>query len=341
MKAAVIGAGSWGTALAQVLALNGHNVSLWARDAKVVRGINENGYNPRYVSNALLSDNIVATTSYSDALRGAKAAVIVTPSKLLRGVGQAFCGLVADDLPIIVCSKGVEGGSGLLPVEVFEAELGGADRLAVLSGPNHAEEVIRAIPAGTVVASSSAETAAFFQDLFASDTFRVYTSSDVTGVELCAAFKNVIAIAVGIAYGIGFGDNTAAMLMTRGLAEMNRLVCACGGLPLTCLGLAGAGDLIATCTSQHSRNRRFGEMIARGGTMASWEAETSMVAEGALACKTLDVIARAHAVELPITDAVRNVVWEGGDARTLGSALINRPLTTEFYGIDGPASFEG
>lgn len=333
MKIAVIGAGSWGTALSQVLARAGHNVGLWARKPEVVRTINAEHYNPRYLSDEKLSENIVATLSYKDALLRAQAAVIVTPSNLMRGVARALNEVVDDQFPLIICSKGVEEGSGLLPVEVFASEMGNPDRLAVLSGPNHAEEVIRNVPSGTVIASSSLETASFFQELFATDTFRTYTSDDVLGVELCAAFKNVIAIAVGVSYGIGFGDNTAAMLMTRGLAEMSRLVVKCGGQAITCMGLAGTGDLIATCTSQHSRNRRFGEMVAKGGTLEEFSAQTHMVAEGALACKTLQTLAQAHGVELPITDMVRAVVWEGEKPRIAATELLNRPLKAEFYGF--------
>lgn len=333
MKVAVIGAGSWGTALSQLLASNGHNVGLWARKPEVVQGINRNHANPRYLSDSVLSESIVATTSYRDALLRSKAAVIVTPSNLMRGVARALADVVDADFPIVICSKGVEEGSGLLPVEVFEAELGNASRLAVLSGPNHAEEVIKGMPAGTVIASPDADTAQLFQGMFASDAFRTYTSDDVCGVELCAAFKNVIAIAVGVSYGIGYGDNTAAMLMTRGLAEMSRLVVRCGGQAITCMGLAGAGDLIATCTSEHSRNRRFGEELARGGTLDAFRERTHMVVEGALACKTLKTLADAYHVELPITDVVRSVVWDGFDPREVASALAARPLKTEFYGI--------
>ena len=155
----------------------------------------------------------------------------------------------------------------------------------------------------------------------------------MTGVELCAAFKNVIAIAVGLSYGLGFGDNTAAMLMTRGLAEMSRLVVKAGGQAITCMGLAGTGDLIATCTSEHSRNRRFGKMVAEGKTLDDFTQETHMVAEGALACKTIGTLAAHYGVELPITEAVRAVVWEGAEPKEIGRALADRPLTTEFYGI--------
>ena len=333
MRRAVIGAGSWGTALAQVLAGNGHDVGLWARKPEVAAAINADHRNPRYLSDVVLSERIAASSSHEEVLEGACAAVIVTPSSLMRDVADRLAGLVAEDFPVIVCSKGVEEGSGLLPVEVFEAEMGNAARLAVLSGPNFAAEVIRGIPSGTVVASPDAGTAAFFQELFASDAFRTYASDDVIGVELCAAFKNVIAIAVGVSYGIGFGDNTAAMLMTRGIAEMSRLVVRCGGQALTCMGLAGTGDLVATCTSEHSRNRRFGKLLAEGGTLEEFTERTHMVVEGALACRTLKTLADAYGVELPITDVVRSVVWEGADPRDVAKTLTSRPLTTEFYGL--------
>jgi len=333
VKVSVIGAGSWGTALAQLLAENGHNIGLWARKPEVIASINQEHKNPRYLSDIELSENIVATISHKDTLKNAVAVVVVTPSNLLRGVARALAPIIDDDLPIIICSKGVEEGSGLLPTEIFESELGNMDRLAVLSGPNHAEEVIKQVPSATVIASTSSATAEFFQDLFASETFRTYISNDVRGVELCAASKNVMAIAVGLAYGLGFGDNTAALLMTRGLAEMGRLVAACGGQSLTCMGLAGTGDLIATCTSEHSRNRRFGKMLAEGSQIEDFTEKTHMVAEGALACKTLKTLADNYDVELPITNLVRSIVWEGVDIDEAAASLASRPLTTEFWGI--------
>lgn len=333
MRVAVIGAGSWGTALAQLLAVNGHDVALWARKQEVVDGINLQHANPRYLSDSKLSEAIKATTSVDDAIANALAVVVVTPSSIMRQVACNMAGKVSDDTPIVLCSKGVEEGSGALGVQIFEEELGNATRLAVLSGPNHAEEVIKGIPTGTVIASSSSQTAAFFQDLFAWDSFRTYVSDDVVGVELCAAFKNVIAIAVGVSYGLGFGDNTAAMLMTRGMAEMSRLVAKSGGQAITCMGLAGAGDLIATCTSKHSRNRSFGEELASGGTLEAFRERTHMVVEGALACKTLQVLSERFQVELPITDIVRSVVWEGADAHTAALSLTQRSLKSEFYGL--------
>ena len=186
--------------------------------------------------------------------------------------------------------------------------MGNEERLAALSGPNHAEEIVHGVPAATVVASESRDRSVLPRPA-RSAAFRVYTSDDVLGVELCAAFKNVIAIAVGVSYGLGYGDNTAAMLMTRGQAEMSRLVAAAGGNAMTCMGLAGTGDLIATCMSRHSRNRTFGEALARGVTVEQYEAQRHMVAEGALACKTIATLSQRYGVELPITDVVRGLVW--------------------------------
>ena len=333
MKIAVIGAGSWGTAVANLIATNGNNVSLWARRGEVARAINTEHKNPDYLSNWPLHNDVVATTSLHDALNRAHAAVIVTPSKLMRGTARAMREMISEDFPIVILSKGVEDVTGLLPVEVFEDELGNKERLAALCGPTHAEEVIHSVPSATVVASSNAETAELLRDVFASDSFRVYTSTDVNGVELCAAFKNVIAIATGISYGLGYGDNTAAMIMTRGLAEMGRLVVKAGGDSMTCLGLAGAGDLIVTCTSQHSRNRRFGEGLAKGQTVEEFESQTHMIAEGALACKTLRVLADRFEVELPIADAVYSIVWNGVSASDVAQTLISRSLKPEFYGM--------
>lgn len=340
MKVAVVGAGSWGTALSQVLAGNGHDVALWARSPEVVAGVNGEHRNPRYLTDAVLSPRVRATLSFAEALDGARAVVVVTPSHVMRSVGAELAGLLVPDVPVVICSKGVEEATGMLPIEVLADVVGGPARMAVLSGPNHAEEVICGKPAATVIASDSAGTAVFFRDLFAADAFRTYTSSDAVGVELCAAFKNVIAIAVGISYGLGFGDNTASLLITRGLAEMSRMVVACGGEALTCMGLAGAGDMVATCMSKHSRNRRFGEdYVARGRTLDDFAADTHMVVEGALACKTIEVLSERYHVELPITDTVREIVWKGVDAAAAARLLADRPLTTEFYGLQGEEGF--
>lgn len=334
MKVAVIGAGSWGTALANTLALGGNEVCMWARKSEVAASITNEHRNPRYLSDVELEASIVATTSLEETIQGAGAVVLVTPSSTLRDFAERMKDLVDPCMPIIVCSKGVEGTTMYLPVEVLEEVLGNRDRLAVLSGPNHAEEVVLQTPSGTVIAAPSEQTAIFFRGLFSAPNFRCYTSADYIGVELCAAFKNVIAIAVGISYGMGMGDNTAAMLMTRGMAEMSRLVYARGGDPLTVMGLAGAGDLIATCTSKHSRNRAFGEYVAQGKTLEQYESETHMVVEGAIACKTIEPLARSYGVELPITKAVRSVVWDKASIEEMVMQLFDRPLTTEFWGLE-------
>ena len=312
MKVSVIGAGSWGTALSQVLANNGHNVGLWARKPEVVKAINSEHRNPRYLSDVELNPDIVATLSYRDTLLRARAAVIVTPSTLVRGAARALADVVDSDFPVIVCSKGIEEGSGLLPSDILDAEMGNRSRFAVLSGPNHAEEVVHGVPAATVIASESPDTAAFFQEMFACESFRAYTSEDACGVELCAAFKNVVAIAVGMSYGLGFGDNTAALLVSRGLAEMSNA---------------------AYCLWQNARNRTFGEMLAAGKTLDDFTAETHMVAEGANACRNVKVLADRYGVDLPIADAVRSVVWEGADPKLLARDLTSRSLKPEFYGI--------
>ena len=332
MKVAVIGAGSWGTALAQVAAANRHDVMLWAHRTSVADGINTHHRNPDYLKDAQLDVRVKATADVARALEGAQAVIVVTPSKHMRETAQRLVDASMDaSVPAVICTKGVEGGTGLLPVQIYAEVLGGEERFAVLSGPNHAEEIVHGVAAGTVVASSNPETAAFFQALLGSGSFRVYTSDDVAGVELCAAFKNVIAIAVGVSYGLGFGDNTAAMLMTRGQAEMGRLVAAVGGDSMTCMGLAGTGDLIATCMSRHSRNRMFGEALARGVTVEQYEAERHMVAEGAQACRTLQTLAERFDVELPVTDVVRGMVWEGVDPRAASELLLSREMKPEFY----------
>ena len=334
MRVAVIGAGSWGTALAWVLAGNGHSVALWAHSQATAEAINATHRNPRYLSAVELPDAIPATHSYAQALEGAEAVVIVTPSSVLREVLRAASAHVGATTPVVLCSKGVEEGSGLLPAEIATEELGALERLAVLSGPNHAEEVIKGTPSATVIASAEKPTALLFRDLFATRSFRTYTSTDMTGVELCAAFKNVIAIAVGMAYGVGFGDNTAAVLITRGLAEMGRLVVACGGDTLTCMGLAGAGDMVVTCMSEHSRNRRFGEQyVARGLTLDDFHEREHMVVEGAVVCKNLLTLAERYGIELPIASVVREVLWNGLSLQEAAQLLEGRPLTTEFHDL--------
>lgn len=327
----VIGAGSWGTALAQTIAANGHQVHLWARRPEVAAHINQHHVNPRYLSDAELSSNVKATASLEDCLANSDAALIVTPSQLLRSVAaqmQPFC---SQHLPVAVCCKGIEEGTGALPLQVLTETMGSLERFAAISGPNHAEEVVKGVPSATVVASCVAKTARIFQELLASPRLRVYDSLDPVGVEICAAYKNIIAIAVGLSYGMGFGDNTAATIITRGLAEMSRLVAVVGGDPMTCMGLAGAGDTVVTCMSRHSRNRRFGQdYLAEGRSLEDFAADTHMVVEGAQACRNVAVLERAFDLELPLCDGVRAIAWDGVSPKEVVSQLVDRPLKSEF-----------
>lgn len=327
-KVALIGSGSWGTAIAHLLAEKGCDVTMWAHGKATAQAINEEHRNSRYLPDATLP-NVKATCDYAEALDGAEAVVMVCPSSHLRQVASECAPFIASDTPVIVLSKGIEDKTGFTMVELLEDVLGNVGRIACLSGPNHAEEVARDLPAATVVACSDSELASFFQELFTTPSFRVYTTNDVTGVELCAASKNIIAIANGMAAAMELGDNASASLMTRGLAEVTRLVVACGGDNRTCLGLAGVGDLIATCSSVHSRNRSLGEMLVQGGTLAEFEEKTHMVAEGAVACKTVSELAERKGVDMPIAQAVRRVLWGGLDPHHVAEEFLDRPMKAE------------
>ena len=329
MRVAVIGAGSWGTALALVLAEAGHEVVLWARTPEVARAINEEHRNPRYLSDYRLPSAIRATADYACACEGAEAVVIVTPSAALRSVAADLRELIAPGTPIVICSKGVEEKTGLLPIDTFAAELGNAGRMAVLSGPTHAEEVGRHLPSAIVAASKEQQAAELVQQLFMNARFRVYTSSDVVGAELGAALKNVIALCAGISDGMGFGDNTRAMLMTRGLTEIARLGVALGGRKDTFTGLAGVGDLIVTCTSMHSRNRRAGILIGQGKTPEQAMAEVGAVVEGYYAARAGPPAGRPLERELPITAAAYRVLYEGADVSQTVTQLLCREKRAE------------
>ena len=352
MKLAVIGAGSWGTAAAVLLAQNGHDVMLWARRPELAACIEEAGLNEEYLPGVELPISVKATSNLERALGEAEAIVLATPSKAVRAQCEQMKPYYQPGTPLVLLSKGVENTSGLLLLDVVSSVLSDNDSasrtqpqpstlpsslltlnspLAVLSGPNHAEEVARGVLSATLVASENPEVAELFQGLFASETFRVYTSADVLGVQLCGAAKNIIALAAGILAGSGYGDNTAAMLMTRGLAEISRLVEALGGESQTCMGLAGMGDLIVTCTSHLSRNRSFGVAMAKGETLESYEAKTHMVVEGALASKSVTNLASLHGVELPICEMVRRAVWEELALDEMISLLMMRPAKPEFY----------
>ena len=331
-KVAVIGTGSWGTAAAGLVAANADDVVIWARSAEVAAAINRDHMNPRHLTDYRLPAGVRATSDPAGCI--ADAYVFAVPSSYLRDVARKFAGVIAPDAPAVVLTKGIEPDTHRLMADVVADEIGHPERMAALSGPNHAEEICRGMVSAAVVASASQQVAETFQRLFVSPSFRVYASTDLKGVEVCAAVKNVIAIACGVAVGLGAGDNTLAVLMTRGLAEIGRISAATGGDPMTCMGLAGMGDLIATCTSRHSRNRTFGEAFVAGESLEAYENRTHMVVEGARAAKSTLQVAGEYGVECPITRAVHAILYEGADVSSAIDSLLDRTPRKEFYGID-------
>lgn len=332
-RVAVIGAGSWGTSVSWMLGGKGYDISLWAREPEIAEAVNQTHQNPYYMRDVVLPLTVTSTPDIEEALRGAEAVVMVTPSVGVRETAESMKPHLGGDTPVVILSKGVENGSLMLMTEVLEDVLGNRSRLAGLSGPNHAEEVGRGVPSATVVAAYEDNVGRMFQDIFMTRFFRVYTNTDVVGVELCGASKNVIAVGAGMSDGLGYGDNTKATLMTRGLAEMSRLGHAMGANPLTYMGLAGVGDLIATCTSRNSRNRALGEFVGQGGTLEGWRAQTNMVAEGAYACISVEELGERKGVELPITRQVRAVLYEGQPVSAGEEALLGRAARDELHGM--------
>lgn len=334
MKICVIGAGSWGTAIAGVAAVRADEVVMWSHDATSAEGINSAHRNPLYLKGYELPANVTASTDYRTALDGAEGVIVVVPSAFIRATAHAAAPYVPSEAPVLVLTKGIEADTGKLMTDVVAEEFGDPRRVAALSGPNHAEEVCRGSLSAAVIASEEDAVARFFRDLLISQNFRLYTTHDMIAVETCAAVKNVIAIICGIAVGAGYGDNTLAMIMTRGIAEISRLVHAQGGDPMTCMGLAGMGDLVVTCTSEHSRNRTFGEAFARGETLEEYQARTHMVVEGAAAARSVSQLARALGVDAPLTFALDETLHNGLSFEGALKMLVERIPSTEFYGID-------
>ncbi len=330
-RVAVIGTGSWGTAASGLLASNDNKVTLWARSEGVASAINASHRNPRHLVDYELPSGVCASCDMAYVLADAEAVVLAVPSNYLRGVARSMASLLSADVPVLILTKGIEPDTHDFMADVVAEEVGGKRRMAVLSGPNHAEEVCQGMISASVVASLTPEISTFFQRLFVNPSFRVYVSEDLTGVEVCGAVKNVIAIACGVAVGLGFGDNTLAVLMTRGLAEIGRISAACGGQPITCMGLAGMGDLVATCTSPHSRNRSFGVAFVSGEDVEAYEARTHMVVEGARAARSALQLAHSLHVECPITAAVHAILYEGAPVATAIESLLGRVPRKEFY----------
>jgi glycerol-3-phosphate dehydrogenase (NAD(P)+) len=327
IQVTVLGAGSWGTTVASLAAPQARTV-LWARSEETAREVREEHTNERYLSGLELPPQLDATSSLAEALTGADVLVLGVPSHGLRAILEEVAPLVRPWIPVLSLTKGLEQGTRLRPTELIDEALPGHP-VGVLSGPNLAREVLAGYAAAAVVAMPDAHVAASLQAIFASRVFRVYTSTDVLGCELGGVLKNVIAIAAGMAEGLGVGDNTRAMVITRGLAEITRLGVALGGQQETFAGLTGLGDLMATCMSPLSRNRRVGEELARGRSLDEIQAEMSMVAEGVKSARTVVELARTHGVSLPIAEEVDAVVNEGRSAEEAFRGLRRVQAGTE------------
>lgn len=329
-RAAVLGAGSWGTAFATVLADAGSEVRLWARRPELAAHIAARHENPDYLPGVKLPDSLQATAEVSAAVAGAEFVVLAIPSQSCRENLAELRAVLPPDAVVVSLMKGIELGTSRRMSEVIQEVTGLApDRVAVVSGPNLAAEIIRRQPTASVVACTDPEVAERLQQACAASYFRPYTNTDVLGCELGGAVKNVIALAVGIAVGMGFGDNTRAALITRGLAETARLAEALGADPMTMAGLAGLGDLVATCSSPLSRNRTFGENLGRGMTVAEVAAVTRQTAEGVKSCRSILDLARSAGVDMPITEAVVSVVHEGRTPQEMLRGLLSRGTTSE------------
>jgi glycerol-3-phosphate dehydrogenase (NAD(P)+) len=327
-QCAVIGAGAWGTALADLLARNGHDVNVWAYEWDVVESINRSHQNRRFLPGCNLYDTIRAFNDMDEALANAELVTFATPSHVLRSIARIARKSIANGIPVVVASKGIEEETLSLMTDVAAEEIPQATVVA-LSGPSFAAEVIAQQPTAVVIASTDENAARFGQQLFSSIHFRAYTHSDVTGVEIGGALKNVMAVATGIAEGLGLGFNARAALVTRGLAEMTRLGVKLGAEPSTLAGLAGLGDLVLTCTGSLSRNRAVGVEVGRGASLESVLAERETVAEGVVTTKSAHALAAREEVEMPIVDAVQRVLFEGQPARDGIGALMARELRPE------------
>ena len=325
MKAAVMGSGAWGTAFAMVLADAGNLATIWCRDPNLAQAINADHRNPAYHPQIALPEAVQANVHPQEALADAELVVLAVPAQVLRENLQHWAAQIPPSAFIISLIKGIELGTTQRMSEII-AHVGGIEpsRIAVLSGPNLATEIAERQPTATTIACTDEQTACTLQDACTTDYFRPYRTVDVVGTEVGGAVKNVIALANGIAVGMGLGENSQASLMTRGLAEMARLGVALGADPLTFQGLAGVGDLVATCQSPLSRNRSFGENLGRGLSVDETIAITKQTCEGYKSCQPILKLAQDHDVEMPITEQVVEVLHRGKSPRTLASAFMSR-----------------
>jgi glycerol-3-phosphate dehydrogenase (NAD(P)+) len=328
-RVAVMGSGNWGTAFAAILADAGCTVSMWARSAELAAGINA-GRNDSYLPQLELPSTIRATVDAEEALGGADLVVLVVPSQTLRDNLTRWGAAIPPGAPVVSLMKGVELGTTMRMSEVIaQAAAVEDDRIVVVSGPNLAAEIAGRQPAAAVVACRDMSTAERVAAACATPYFRPYTDTDVIGAEVCGATKNVVALASGMAEGLGFGDNTKATIITRGLAETTRLGLALGAHPQTFMGLAGVGDLIATCMSPLSRNHSFGVRLGRGMTVAEATAELRTTTEGVKSCESILTLAGQHGVDMPICEQVVAVIRDGHPATEVGPRLMSRDLKAE------------
>ena len=325
MKAVVVGSGAWGTALAIRLCKNGHDVTMWTFEKDLIPQMEETRRNPRLPA-AVLPDNLKISGDYA-CIRGCDLVVMASPSFPARSVARAAAPYIDDEAVVVSVTKGLEAGTHMRMSQVV-AEATGRD-VVVLTGPSHAEEVAIDVPTGLLAASSDQKKAEFVQDAFMSNTLRVYTSSDPVGAELGGALKNVIALCAGITDGLGCGDNTKAMLMTRGLTETARLGLSLGAQKDTFAGLAGVGDLIVTCTSMHSRNRRAGILIGQGKDAQTAMKEVGAVVEGYYAAKSAYELGKRQGIDMPITEAAYKVLYENMDVKEAFQGLLTRDRKSE------------
>jgi glycerol-3-phosphate dehydrogenase (NAD(P)+) len=325
---AVIGAGSMGIAMAVLLSKNGNNVKVWSPMNDEISMLKANKEHVTRLPGVKIPDSVEFTTDVEIAAKNCDVIVLAVPSQTTRQNCKALSNIISKDTIIVTCSKGIEDGTCKLLSEIMQEELPN-NNIAVLSGPSHAEEIARDIPTTVVAASEKSQVAQFLQDLFMTPNFRVYTNTDVTGVELGGALKNIIALCAGISDGLGYGDNTKAALMTRGIAEISRLGVAMGGKVDTFSGLTGVGDLIVTCTSMHSRNRRAGILIGQGKSVQQALEEVNMVVEGVATTKPAYELAKKLGVSMPITNEAYSILYEGKDPRTAVGDLMTRNKKNE------------
>lgn len=331
-KVCVLGAGSWGSALALVLAKKGYEVIMWTLSKEQADKINKTKENIDYLPEILLPNNISVTTNIEEAVKDSKIIVLAVPSQAIRSISSQIKSFIKDEQILVDVAKGLEKGSGLRLSEVCKQELPNNPYVA-LSGPSHAEEVAKDIPTTVVVASKDLKVAQIVQDIFMSPKFRVYTNPDIVGVELGGALKNIIAFGAGICDGLGLGDNSKAALMTRGIREISRLGEAMGANVSTFTGLSGIGDLIVTCTSMHSRNRRAGILIGQGKSLDETLKEIKMVVEGITATEVAYEVAKKLNVDMPITNAIYSVLYKGLNANEVVIELMTRNKTHEMEEI--------